>query len=1253
VRSVRVLLIAALVCATSSVAHARVSSMQLVAPNVGWATTGGLYGHSADKLFWTTDGGAHWRDITPKLIGADRDEGIENVSFRDGQTGWVLFCCGQSETTGAAGNIPFPRYDLAKTTDAGATWSIARVGIPADACCNMGDANGGSIDFADSMHGWLYLSSCGGHTCGGPLLATSDGGRTWRVVESGGAAFSMVTPKFGWSLDIPNPWEEDEGSLSVTHDGAKSWQKVSVPFPKEMISAADARQLTRTPFYHDLPTFKDSEHGFLPVTYLAQRGDGNSAIVLFETKDGGQTWNPIRTLTKLYIPGQQAEYTVEVADSTLVAATSSRDDRRRRRVILSRVGPGGRTDTDISFYLGGSSLAYLQLSFATPKQGWMESGGDLLSTSNGGATWTKLDVQQETTTNIRERNHATVDAMQLIGSNVGWTLTQACGLCRTQDGGAKWTAITPRGLTRVSDAFFLTADQGWALDWQGSRLVVFSTTNGGADWTITNVTFPSLQQHPIGQGIQIYLQNSLPSQIYFEDSLHGWISLSIDIRNYSNQSTVQQAAVLATSDGGRTWVQVRDVGRMGYLRFATPTDGWMLVPPGDELYVTHDGAKSWTKVSLAAPKEVYPANEATYDLPTFQDSKHGFLPVTYSGGLGVNAAVLLFATDDGGQSWKPNRTLTGLSGMPAGTSVSSTVAGSNWILANVADDAIPTLTTIANGGTAIASSNVQPGYYGTRQLSFATPSQGWLLLRNGRLLVTADGGSKWSELAFGWGGQAPTLQALQAPSSPESISLSDADLVQLITPDIGWAVGCSALAAPPCPGNRRLYRTEDGGATWKSIMPTFDTASWRILSVFFLDSDRGWALLRLNDRYVAYSTVNGGADWSAVDLGTKKDQAGPSLSVWDGQIFFVNSLEGWIDFTTSGPHSNSLKSELFMTSDGGRTWAAPESQGEPPPGQIRFISPAEGWLLSRSRTELLVTRDGAKSWQQVSLSPPTSARASGQAIYDLPTFKDSKNGFLPVIYGGSSVQKSVAVLYATVDGGENWKPDRTLAKIGDVPLGDFVSTAMVGSSWIAANTAEGKNPTIIQVASGATVEAHVTPAYFGAQQLSFVSLMRGWVLLKGGRLLSTTDGGTTWTELSAGASGPNAYVQRARSLSMSVQSMQLLAPEVGIATAVSRESARRGKPQLMRTDDGGSHWREITPHFADSDKIVSTFFFLDPQHGWIVVWHWAPVPPPNSFSQWWHGDKPVRQEFEPAFELVSTTDGGASWSRTQMEIPRL
>ena len=133
-------------------------------------------------------------------------------------------------------------------------------------------------------------------------------------------------------------------------------------------------------------------------------------------------------------------------------------------------------------------------------------------------------------------------------------------------------------------------------------------------------------------------------------------------------------------------------------------------------------------------------------MPALQDANQGFLSVTYSGGVGVKAVAVLFTTDDGGRTWKADRTLTGLNSMPMGNGVSSAVVGDKWITANLIGDNNPVLTSIGAGATVNSISNDAPGYYGAHQLSFISPLHGWILVNNDQLLSTSDGGATWSRL---------------------------------------------------------------------------------------------------------------------------------------------------------------------------------------------------------------------------------------------------------------------------------------------------------------------------------------------------------------------------------------------------------------------------------------------------------------------------------------------------------------------------
>ena len=99
----------------------RVRAARLLAPNVGWATTGW-------NLFWTTDGGDNWQDITPPATLTDCDicdKGIVSVFFLDTHRGWALINYYSGDRSGDLYSII-----LAHTADAGKTWSGRPLAYP-------------------------------------------------------------------------------------------------------------------------------------------------------------------------------------------------------------------------------------------------------------------------------------------------------------------------------------------------------------------------------------------------------------------------------------------------------------------------------------------------------------------------------------------------------------------------------------------------------------------------------------------------------------------------------------------------------------------------------------------------------------------------------------------------------------------------------------------------------------------------------------------------------------------------------------------------------------------------------------------------------------------------------------------------------------------------------------------------------------------------------------------------------------------
>jgi photosystem II stability/assembly factor-like uncharacterized protein len=189
------------------------------------------------------------------------------------------------------------------------------------------------------------------------------------------------------------------------------------------------------------------------------------------------------------------------------------------------------------------------------------------------------------------------------------------------------------------------------------------------------------------------------------------------------------------------------------MLLVTPSERWLLGSgqdsPFDVLYVTRDAAHSWQKVSVPAPKEVFPATETDYHLPTFSDSRHGLLQVNYRGGIGVKPAAVLFATGDGGRTWKPDRMETeAYDSLNRGT---PTVVDSAWVWVTVPDLG-PKLITIGKGRRVDLCADTAKNLYPLSevgQLNFVSPTQGWVIVGDGKLLSTTDGGATWTTLTPG------------------------------------------------------------------------------------------------------------------------------------------------------------------------------------------------------------------------------------------------------------------------------------------------------------------------------------------------------------------------------------------------------------------------------------------------------------------------------------------------------------------------
>jgi len=279
------------------------------------------------------------------------------------------------------------------------------------------------------------------------------------------------------------------------------------------------------------------------------------------------------------------------------------------------------------------------------------------------------------------------------------------------------------------------------------------------------------------------------------------------------------------------------------------------------------------------------------------------------------------------------------------------------------------------------------------------------------------------------------------------------------------------------------------------------------------------------------------------------------------EVFFVTVAKGW---------AAGAKGTIIHTKDAGRTWTA-QMGGDPqaaeePVRLLRFIDEQRGWAVKDGR--ILRTVNG-ESWEDLGAAP--------QYIHELAMSSAAEG----VAAGYLGMGRTPSTILKTRDGGKTWKPVAgcsVKATVGGLnrQLGceviriQFV-TPSVGY-LVARYQCAGMGcepPPIL----GKTEDAGESWRFFvgpgeadqvGATDLFFLDENNGIVRTTDGKLSRTTDGGATWTGLTAsvGSSGMLAFAD----------------PEVGWALEEQKFSF---------TTNGGARWNSRAFRFPTVPKAWS------------------------------------------------------------------
>jgi photosystem II stability/assembly factor-like uncharacterized protein len=325
----------------------------------GWAL-------SEHAVLRTTDGGIHWKNVSPPKTTVTRNSIAE---FRTASMAWLAIPQAQATST-----------QILHTTDGGTTWQQATIQA----------AFPRQFTFIDSQRGWLLTGwrQTGGAAESVSVFRTTDGGKSWTKVAD--ALFADATPpghlQYGGQksgirfLNATTGWVTGTvvvpsiPLLYTTHDGGSSWYQQSLLMPPGVSSA----QLSIIS-----PTFFSTTDGILPVIFSEITTERHIATDIYVTHNGGKTWQstallPIGLSVFDFVDTQHGW----ASDGTTLYMTSD----------------GGNHWIKLSPNKSFKNISLLD--FVSNTVGWAISSApsmpsSLLKTIDGGRTWTVVYLEQK------------------------------------------------------------------------------------------------------------------------------------------------------------------------------------------------------------------------------------------------------------------------------------------------------------------------------------------------------------------------------------------------------------------------------------------------------------------------------------------------------------------------------------------------------------------------------------------------------------------------------------------------------------------------------------------------------------------------------------------------------------------------------------------------------------------------------------------------------------------------------------------
>jgi photosystem II stability/assembly factor-like uncharacterized protein len=289
----------------------------------------------------------------------------------------------------------------------------------------------------------------------------------------------------------------------------------------------------------------------------------------------------------------------------------------------------------------------------------------------------------------------------------------------------------------------------------------------------------------------------------------------------------------------------------------------------------------------------------------------------------------------------------------------------------------------------------RPSIHSRPMVRLASREIGWLVDDQGTLFATSDGAATW--------------RTEQTQGAVIEIQAHGQDVWRL-------EKACHQQQASCHP---TLMTSSDYGRTWAeahtlNIGTTGAQLVWPSRQVAYILSDRGDTTIdsRRPDPILA-RTTDGGASWttlrppcSGYDNGS--DYEDPGSGGWDLAASAPQDL--WLVCQDTAASGSLQPKHLFRSSDGGWTWS--HDLGTPNAGAGGYTVAASPNRACRgsSRTSIVCTRDGGRTW----FVPSTQLADTGSEMFQ---FVDKLDGWA---LAQDETTGDFTALWHTADGGESW-----------------------------------------------------------------------------------------------------------------------------------------------------------------------------------------------------------------------------------------